>query len=98
MVTAHSAEGSELVGEVGSNENMAPYNRYVQDQTQQASIHRGRWTNTVQETARRNRATIQRYFGSAITGRIQQVTNGNDAGNRAVGQPVYGSDSRSRHG
>lgn len=55
-------EGSELVGEVGSNSNIAPYNRYVQDQTQQATIHRGRWTNTVQETTRRNTATIQRYF------------------------------------
>ena len=55
-------EGSELVGEVGSNANIAPYNRYVQDQTQQALIHRGRWSNTVQETTRRNQATIQRYF------------------------------------
>ena len=55
-------EGSELVGEVGSNSNIAPYNRYVQDQMQQASIHRGRWSNTVQETSRRNSATIQRYF------------------------------------
>ena len=55
-------DGSELVGEVGSNEHIAPYNRYVQDQTQQAEIHRGRWSNTVQETARRNSATIQRYF------------------------------------
>jgi len=57
-----SREGSELVGEVGSNANIAPYNRYVQDQTQQATVHRGRWTNTVQETTRRNQATIQRYF------------------------------------
>ena len=55
-------EGSTLVGIVGSNEHIAPYNRYVQDQTQQAEIHRGRWSNTVQETARRNSATIQRYF------------------------------------
>lgn len=55
-------EGSSLVGEVGSNEGMAPYHRRVQDATQQASIHRGRWTNTVQETTRRNQATIQRYF------------------------------------
>ena len=55
-------EGSELVGEVGSSGNTAPYNRYVQDQTQQASIHRGRWTNTAQETARRNTTTVQRYF------------------------------------
>lgn len=55
-------EGSELVGEVGSSGNTAPYNRYVQDQTQQASIHRGRWSNTAQETARRNTTTVQRYF------------------------------------
>ena len=55
-------EGSSLVGEVGSNEGVAPYHRRVQDATQQASIHRGRWTNTVQETTRRNQATIQRYF------------------------------------
>ena len=57
-----SREGSELVGVVGSNANIAPYNRYVQDQTQQATVHRGRWSNTVQETTRRNQATIQRYF------------------------------------
>ena len=55
-------EGTAIVGEVASSGQTAPYNRYVQDQTQQASIHRGRWTNTAQETARRNGATIQRYF------------------------------------
>ena len=57
-----SREGTAIVGTVGSSGNTAPYNRYVQDQTQQASIHRGRWTNTAQETARRNESTIQRYF------------------------------------
>ena len=55
-------DGSGIVGEVGSSGNTAPYNRYVQDQTQQATIHRGRWTNTAQETARRNTTTVQRYF------------------------------------
>ncbi len=55
-------EGSAIVGEVVSSGNMAPYNRLVQDQTRQARIHRGRWTNTVQETSRRNERTIQRYF------------------------------------
>ena len=55
-------EGTAIVGEVGSSGQTADYNKYVQDQTQQASIHRGRWTNTAQETARRNGATIQRYF------------------------------------
>ncbi len=55
-------EGSAIVGEVVSSGNMAPYNRLVQDQVRQASIHRGRWTNTVQEVTRRNERTIQRYF------------------------------------
>ena len=55
-------DGSGIVGEVGSSGNTAPYNRYVQDQTMQASQHRGRWTNTAQETARRNTTTVQRYF------------------------------------
>ena len=55
-------EGSGIVGEVGSSGNTAPYNRYVQDQTMQATVHRGRWTNTAQETARRNESTVQRYF------------------------------------
>ena len=57
-----SGQGNEITGEVVSSGNTAPYNRLVQDQTQQASIHRGRWSNTVQETSRRNSATIQRYF------------------------------------
>lgn len=55
-------EGNAIVGEVVSSGNMAPYNRLVQDQVRQASIHRGRWTNTVQEVTRRNERTIQRYF------------------------------------
>ena len=54
--------GNTVVGEVGSNHDMAPYNREVQDAVHQARIHRGRWTNTVQETSRRNERTIQRYF------------------------------------
>lgn len=54
--------GSGVAGEVVSSGNMAPYNRQVQDQTRQAAVHRGRWTNTAQEVARRNERTIQRYF------------------------------------
>jgi len=57
-----SGQGNEIVGEVVSSGNTAPYNRLVQDQVRQASIHRGRWTNTVQEVTRRNERTIQRYF------------------------------------
>jgi len=55
-------DASSVTGEVVSSGNMAPYNRQVQDQTRQARVHRGRWTNTVQEVARRNERTIQRYF------------------------------------
>jgi len=55
-------QGNTVVGEVGSNHDMAPHNREVQDADHQARIHRGRWTNTVQETARRNERTVQRYF------------------------------------
>lgn len=54
--------GVGVTGEVVSSGNMAPYNRLVQDQTQQARVHRGRWTNTAQEVARRNERTVQRYF------------------------------------
>ena len=57
-----SGQGNEIVGEVVSSGNTAPYNRLVQDQTQQASIHRGRWGNTAQEVQRRTTPTIQRYF------------------------------------
>lgn len=55
-------DASSVTGEVVSSGNMAPYNRLVQDQTRQARVHRGRWTNTAQEVARRNERTIQRYF------------------------------------
>ena len=51
-----------IEGGVVSSGDTAPYNRRVQDQEQQAEIHRGRWTNTAQEVQRRNQATIQRYF------------------------------------
>lgn len=57
-----SGQGNEITGEVVSSGNTAPYNRLVQDQTQQASIHRGRWGNTAQEVQRRTTPTIQRYF------------------------------------
>lgn len=57
-----TTEGNTLVGEVVSSGVAESYNYLVQDQTRQARIHRGRWTNTVQETARRNERTIQRYF------------------------------------
>jgi hypothetical protein len=57
-----SGQGNEIVGEVVSSGNTAPYNRMVQDADHQAAVHRGRWTNTAQEVQRRTTPTIQRYF------------------------------------
>ena len=55
-------DGLALRGIVGSNENMAPYNREVQDADRQAPIHQGRWTNTVQNVVSRNETAIQDMF------------------------------------
>lgn len=55
-------QSTEIVGEVVSSGNTAPYNRLVQDAERQASVHRGRWTNTAQEVQQRTTPTIQRYF------------------------------------
>ena len=55
-------QNTEIVGEVVSSGNTAPYNRLVQDADRQAAVHRGRWTNTAQEVQRRTTPTIQRYF------------------------------------
>ena len=55
-------DGLALRGIVGSNANMAPYNRVVQDADQQAPIHRGLWTNTVQNVVERNERTIHEMF------------------------------------
>ena len=55
-------DGLALRGIVGSNQNMAPYNRVVQDADMQAPIHQGRWTNTVQNVIERNERTIHEMF------------------------------------
>ena len=48
-------------GEVGSNGNMAPYNRLVQDDERQARVHKGRW-QTVQSVAKKRKPQIVRFF------------------------------------
>lgn len=58
--------GLEIRGIVGSNENVAPYNRAVQDEERQAEVHRGRWTNTAQEVLRRNESVIQGMFRARV--------------------------------
>lgn len=63
--------GLALRGIVGSNENMAPYNRYVQDADRQAAIHQGRWTNTVQDVVSRNERTIQEMFEARFRAELE---------------------------
>ncbi len=60
-------EGSGLTirGIVGSNGNMAPYNRRVQDRDRQARIHRGRW-QTIQSVAEDITPRVQRFFDDRI--------------------------------
>lgn len=53
------------VGEVGSNENIAPYNRFVQDRTQQARIHRGNW-HTVQSVVAASRSHVHAMYVARI--------------------------------
>ena len=63
--------GLTMRGIVGSNENMAPYNRYVQDADRQAAIHQGRWTNTVQDVVSRNERTIQDMFEARFRAELE---------------------------
>jgi hypothetical protein len=56
-----TGQGLDMTGIVGSNGNMAPYNREVQDYANQAKIHRGRWPTIQGVTANRER-TIQGMF------------------------------------
>jgi hypothetical protein len=60
--------GLTIRGEVGSNANIAPYNRVVQDRERQARVHRGRWI-TVQSAAQRNERAIDEMFRR----RLEQV-------------------------
>lgn len=56
------ARGANVVGRVRSSGQIAPYNRWVQDEEWQAAIHRGHWTNTVQAVGRARRTTAQEIF------------------------------------
>lgn len=58
---------------VGSNENMAPYNREVQDAERQARVHRGRWTNTVQAVAARNERPIGDLFQQRVDAAVRRL-------------------------
>lgn len=59
-------QGLAIRGIVGSNQNIAPYNRWVQDEERQAEVHRGRWRNTAQEVLRRNEQNIRSMFSARV--------------------------------
>ncbi len=64
-------DGLALRGIVGSNANMAPYNRLVQDADRQAPIHHGLWTNTIQNVVSRNERTIQEMFETRFRAELE---------------------------
>ena len=57
--------GVDLVGGVSSSGNIAPYNRYVQDDELQAQIHQGRW-RTVQQIGADSEGVIRNMFEARI--------------------------------
>ena len=65
---AFGGSGLERWVLIGSNENIAPYNRAVQDETRQARVHRGRWTNTAQNVAR----IIEPDIGNMFEARVRE--------------------------
>ena len=64
-------QGLAMRGIVGSNENMAPYNRLVQDADRQAPIHHGLWTNTIQSVVSRNETAIQDMFEARFRAELE---------------------------
>ena len=61
-----TGNGIDMVGKVYSSGEEAPYNRYVQDATRQAEIHRSRWTNTIQNVSQREAGAVQQMFNARI--------------------------------
>lgn len=61
-----TVSGNEVVGEVISNGNIAPYNVYVQMATMQARVHRGTWLNTDVGVIERLRPQILRLYEARL--------------------------------
>jgi hypothetical protein len=56
------ARGANVIGRVRSSGQIAPYNRWVQDELMQAWMHRGHWSNTLQAVGRARRTTEQEIW------------------------------------
>lgn len=68
-----SGSGLDRSVVVGSNENIAPYNREVQDAERQAKVHKGRWRNTVQEVTRRNERNVSNMLEERAQAEIRRL-------------------------
>lgn len=66
-----TGSGLALRGGVGSNENMAPYNREVQSADDQAPVHRGRWP-TVEQIERTRHDTAQGLIDARINAAVKK--------------------------
>ena len=69
-------QGGDVTGRVGSNSDMAPYNREVQDSEVQGPLFRGRW-QTVQSVVMDEQRTIVRMFDERIREQIGGTWNEN---------------------
>jgi hypothetical protein len=68
-----TGSGLDMEAVVGSNGNMSPYNRYVQDQEEQAAIHAETWRGkTVQEIAARLEGPAQDLFQARVEAGLNQ--------------------------
>ena len=65
-----TGRGIDMVGEVKSEGNKAPYNRYVQDAEHQSRVHQGRWS-TIQSIADNRRDDINRIFDARIAAALR---------------------------
>jgi hypothetical protein len=70
-ITGH---GTDLHQTIGSNANMAPYNRRVQDRDNQAAAFRSRWReHTAQAVAERNEQHVQDMFQARVRSEINSL-------------------------
>lgn len=68
-----SGSGLDRSVVIGSNENIAPYNRRVQDAEKQARVHRSRWRNTVQGVAERNERNVANMLEERSQAEIRRL-------------------------
>lgn len=72
--TVITGQGIDLRQTIGSNANMAPYNRRVQDRDNQAAAFRSRWReHTAQAVSERNNQHVQDMFQARVRAEINSL-------------------------